>query len=752
MSLSIINELSGIIIDQNQRPVQHRSGASVAYQQFFLPASYQRGSGSEAITPPLTGIGLFAQVTSTVINLIWSVEYQVYSIGWVEVASGVETAASHIGDRVWITCPFDKPASIDTTEALRFRIKFQATAGISGFWYSTPNPYETPFAVHAFDSDGVTVLQDAGKNIAYSFRVLALTADEGIDFLGNSYRSAVSFNDVGNVSTLDGEAQDRYWLSKPNPSRFAVENMYFDMRPKQEAPIYTRRNWVTNPSVENGLTAPHTATAGGTGSSISNYSVITSDFYAGSRCLKFAGTAGTSGPVTLLANSGVTNIPCRSGQQVFLRAAVKVVTGAPTNITLKARGFDITGGVVLYEATVATLSSIVNGRWYEMSGFWTVPSDSYSVLPEVLVAGMGSTAFEIHYDAFMIEIDESGPHTYYDGSFPGCAWTAGPYTQSVTMEFLDPADDSAVIDRVLVDPLTPGIFFSIYYTEDGLPGATPDEWDGKLWTKVPGTFHATKRETHVLPSPIRAKYIKLEFTHLQARSYSPGNFSKPVLYQKHPKWVLDYFLARLEADKASTSALDVSQVAVVFDAYDLAYNYYLDDLDQTPTTPFEVDPRFRTAVASYLATTNDLSDRLDPSMLDKIKVSLQPYRDHISSFANPETILGGIVQGSLSSSIDYPVESSISSATDIRQLRNESVVFENNYPVMFFYLTCRHAYRQISATFDNDKAYFAGIRNVAFTREKYTVAFDNALYIEPHGDLLNTERNDFSRVEGRLVV
>lgn len=57
------------------------------------------------------------------------------------------------------------------------------------------------------------------------------TYDEGTDILGNSYRTNLITYDSSNVIDEDvpGESPT-YWQSQPNPSRFAVEALYFDLR------------------------------------------------------------------------------------------------------------------------------------------------------------------------------------------------------------------------------------------------------------------------------------------------------------------------------------------------------------------------------------------------------------------------------------------------------------------------------------------------------------------------------------------
>lgn len=50
-------------------------------------------------------------------------------------------------------------------------------------------------------------------------------ADQGVDVLGNQFRTAIQTYDSDN--TVDGSTQP--WYSQPNPSKFAVEALYFDL-------------------------------------------------------------------------------------------------------------------------------------------------------------------------------------------------------------------------------------------------------------------------------------------------------------------------------------------------------------------------------------------------------------------------------------------------------------------------------------------------------------------------------------------
>lgn len=297
----------------------------------------------------------------------------------------------------------------------------------------------------------------------------------------------------------------------------------------------------------------------------------------------------------------------------------------------------------------------------------------------------------------------------------------------------------SVIDSVLLDPITPDVYFHIYYSSEGEPATDAASWDDKLWERVPKTFQAKSRETHVLPTPISTRYVKIEFSHLQARPYSPGTFQQPIRYQKHPKWVLDYFLAR-QAEEDATERFISSRTEVRYNALDLAYNYYLDDLKQEPDQPAHLDPTKTDTVRSFLQTRSDLSDQIDPAMAVRINTTLAPYSRGIRG------LLGEEAAQALELGYRFEPISTVSS------LNRDAVVFEQAYPIMFFFLAARHRYREVSASLTHERAYFVGIRQVAFLRERYTSSTDTNLYVEIGGDAINLHKSDFVRDNNRLVI
>lgn len=624
MQNRLVHDYSSVVINQNQvvsAPTDFESGTTGAYrQEFFLPADYRRGTESgELRYPDLSGFQLLVQITegyAAYAAFGYSVEYQVFGLGWIEVASGTAIGAPADG-MVWMSAYFDDPVEIDQTKASsRWRLNFEGRApagqlrdvpveyadgvanvlgnrvvaqltdntpwpfdfggtpaflyydaadqqalfsyqqGLEKFWYASPNPLALPNNVKGQlqDNDNTAVIGSSG-DVSFCFRILALTGEEGTDFLGNPYRSVVSRNPATNISTALGSDPDQFWLSKPNPSKFAVENLYFDVR--------------------------------------------------------------------------------------------------------KA----------------------------------------------------GSTTYD-----------------------------------PVTHEPIEPAvnDVVSVIDRILVDPITPGAYFSIYYTEEGLPGTDDASWESKLWTRVPQTFRMERRETHVLAEPIKAKYIKVEFSHLRAQHYAPGTFQQAIRYKKHPKWVLDYFLAQLSVAQGNPFLSE--SVRVVYDALDLAYNYYLDDLGQEPASTIDVNNTATATVTNFLSNRTDASDRIDAATLDQINLVMNTFRLHPVLSGTTDTLLADYAKGTVSYNDDYPVEQDPPSALnlpDVSSLNRDSVVIEQNFPVMYFFLTCRHAYREVEAKFSHDRAYFVGVRQLAFLRDNYMTAFDTGTYIEPAADTQNIERNEF---------
>lgn len=350
------------------------------------------------------------------------------------------------------------------------------------------------------------------------------------------------------------------------------------------------------------------------------------------------------------------------------------------------------------------------------------------------------------------------------GDLRDAYWLSKPNPSQFACEALyfdlrDDSGNSQVVDHIVIDPATPGIYMNIYYSNDPAPGIDQDSWDSLLWSRVDKQYLLRRRETFALPDPITAKYIKLEFTRLQPVWYAPGTFVLPMQYKKHPKWVMDYYLSYYQHTRAQdleeAQAIDVS-----FDALDLAYNYYLDDLKQeTPSPPTTVQASDGISLlTNFLKKEQIIEEALvDSQTLLRIKTSLHPFVSRPGNQGDFGSLLQKLAQAQSSSSTvnNYPIEnpvSTVASTGEVSSLDRDSLIVEKAFPVTSFYLTSRHYYMVATAPFDHDRAYFAGIKEVTFTREHYASRFDNELYIEIAGDTLNLETNDFESLNNTWVT
>jgi hypothetical protein len=96
--------------------------------------------------------------------------------------------------------------------------------------------------IKAYEADGVTpflqqVGESAGTEMSFRFRVLSTAPDTDRDCTGSQYRTVALVSDPESVETSVGDLEEAYWLSAPNPSEFACEALYFDLREGGEAQV-----------------------------------------------------------------------------------------------------------------------------------------------------------------------------------------------------------------------------------------------------------------------------------------------------------------------------------------------------------------------------------------------------------------------------------------------------------------------------------------------------------------------------------
>lgn len=358
-----------------------------------------------------------------------------------------------------------------------------------------------------------------------------------------------------------------------------------------------------------------------------------------------------------------------------------------------------------------------------------------------------------------------------DGSKVG--WTSAPQPSPEAVEALyfdmrsrnsSGAVTTSVIDAIRIAPRTPGIRMHVYYTEQNLNSVKEDgsyrtpqtnnEWDHMLWTPINTTYILRSNQTITLPTPIRASYIKLEFSRLQPLPFKAPQAPNlpPVEYRRYPTWiesqfdnalvrrvVEDWFIQNRtkvmvnvlkhmsdpirefqykEREFLAALALDknVGKEARNSGLIDIKTNTFID-----PTTSAKIFFQTKNMYQSSLVATVGRDSLLGQVIRD----SYDPL------------IAGDPIEGQINASVGKSVPIVSSSVDRI----SESFSHLAQTP-MWFNRVCRHNYKIEKGQY-NQKAYFAGISFVDFLRRDYTVTSDDDLVVDNLEDMTNIEENSF---------
>lgn len=743
--MSLTSEYSGVIVNQNATPTAALSAPSWYYQSFKLPINFRYGSEHPYRFPSLSGFQVLVKIPTgkaASASLEYVFQHHQFGVGWHTVAEGTATAAHTDGEKVWMDVFFPEPVQMNEELAnVQWRIGVKAKSFVDEFWSVSP-------ALPNLELWAETTKQTASLN----FRLLAMVADSGTDFLGNPFRSLVVTSDLENTSTTNG-LKSGYWRSSPQPSKFAVVSNYFDVR-KDPGDVLGSINLITNPSFEYdkaGL-APSGWTEfiseGGVEGSV-KVSEVWSD--KGNRSLKLkSGNLTNPDPEKLESDrfgmwGAKMEIPLKvtHGDRYELHAKVNVLKlpeGGKVNIRVNwmDESHTSTGGNRGAGASSLGIQEI----GFTLGGPPPNMETKIGYARIDICAEKAIGEYEWYVDSICFTKNRT-EKTYFDGDTGTNIWLGTPgHSASMEVKPSDP-EDSVVIDGVMLDPQTPNVAFSVYYTQDGDANehTTTEEWEKKLWTRVPKTFVATQRQTYLFPKPVVAKFVKIEYSHLQAQSYNPGDFQRPITYKKYPKWVANYFLSQIKLPN-----FVANRVGVVYDALQFAYEYYLDDLHQRlePELPHTNESA---EMINKLFSQSDAAGLVDPTTLEQINLTMKVFTEHPALQADQSTLLGKQALHAAELQRPYPIEpqptQQAQELLNVSTTKREDIVFEESIPVMYFFLPCRHAYRELSAPLDNNRAYFVGVNEIAFIRQSYTTEFDNELYAETGIDSENLAVNDF---------
>ncbi len=762
---NVCAEYSGVVIDQNVVTAPLTPGAGFYYQEFRLPERYQRGekAGQERY-PGISGFQLLTSIadgSAQTATLNYTVEQKNFgSSAWEVLATGTVVGAQAEGERVWVDVILGAEIPVDesmATNVSELRSGFQVVSGITQVFYAQPNPLAG--FVEALQSDGKALLS---PSVSFAFRLLGLVADSGTDFLGDPYRSVAVHSSA--ETPIAGNSNTGYWQSAPQPSQFAVTSHYSDLRQFPTTPVYGTINAIINPSFaydavgkepfgwsvippvylgEDPVILSEVIKATPKTYRQTFEALLTFKTYktkvtmevieaieppVGDRALevKAAGAEFQNQEGTMIGSISV-GINKPETFSVWLR------TPKEKEFKLLLLFGDSTVGMA--EETVT-----VNAEWKRFSVTLT-PKESGTTHVSVVIPRTNTREARIFYlNGAMVNAGTTAD-AYIDGDSSNCKWE-NQKGRSGSVELVEPVveDNAVVIDSIIVDPLYPGVAFNIYYTNDltGSDGGqemTEEQWEQKLWVHVPQSYVTSVKTTYVLPEPITAKFIMIEFSQLHPQPYEPGDYQKPTGYKLFPDWVATPFLAQI-----TMPAFTAKRVGVVYDALELAYQPVIEDLIQAPLSPERPTPTPSIAPPA--------ANQVDPETLRRIELTLNTYTKPPASRADPLTLLGVKAAYNANASTNYPVEGEPefrgNQSIAVSGLNRQALVLDESTPVMYFWVTCRHEYKEAKSLFENNRAYFAGLKELAFLRNQFSVAADGELYIESGTDDTNTELSDFN--------
>lgn len=306
-------------------------------------------------------------------------------------------------------------------------------------------------------------------------------------------------------------------------------------------------------------------------------------------------------------------------------------------------------------------------------------------------------------------------------------------------------EEYTVMEALEIAPRTPGVTMNVYYSQENLHGERPvttEDWDNLVWASIPKTYTLRRHEIIRFPHPIRAAFMKLEFSALQPLPYNLPSFPPlpPKVYRRFPTWVEDQFqnakLKNLVEDWFLRNSTPIEQKVLSSLA--------------DPVLEFENKEReFISALA--LGTITDeqvvnsslvsVADKalIDPTTGDKIYVQTpdQYGSPMLSTVDQNGSILGQVMAGKFDSTkLTVPTESqqtpTLGNQIPVVSTINDRVAhsFQSMAQIpMRFNKTVRHIYVKEQALF-NKKAYFVGIDKVKFLRIDYTSQFDDDLIVD----------------------
>lgn len=355
-------------------------------------------------------------------------------------------------------------------------------------------------------------------------------------------------------------------------------------------------------------------------------------------------------------------------------------------------------------------------------------------------------------------------------------WISGPNPDPTAVECLyfdirslDEATREytpSIIDSIKVNPITPGVFMTVYYSNDNFRGNAPltvdypNGWEGLRWVPIipPGhPYQLLREQTFDFPHPVRASFICLEFTSLQPLPFKLNEFPElpAVVYKKFPDSVstrlprLNTIQGDLLPDNEQKVAVDLFSLFKVTDEF--SYRTYSGaDINFITGSAYQNAQ----AIAAGQSQTN-FGDPIDTRTLAQIYyMGTSMYYSSLPTKTDTSSVLGAFVassyaqgnkqyaQNELLPTDTRSTQGAVSNINE-RDLEAYQTQAEVINPLWFPQIE-RHPYAVVYAHFQNQKAYFAGVAEVQLHRRDYTVERDD-VYI--HDVLADSQLIDSPMVD-----
>jgi len=483
-------------------------------------------------------------------------------------------------------------------------------------------------------------------------------------------------------------------------------------------------------------------------------------------------------PGTLGFTSGDATVTTTEDLSLVLRDGCWIQTDAAPDSALQvatvtsASEFELTAGFPAADAAAASASRVYPSTVWDGSAY---VEDGAENLVMRVWADVADEGRDVLGNSYRYGVRRDKAAYVVDGTRAGWMSDPAPSKDAVESLYFDVRQYDeleaefgfALLDGLRVAPRTPGVKMNIYYTRENLDGERPtdqDAWDYLLWTPVSQQSFVLRKNMIVqFPSPVRASFVKLEFTDLDPLPWRVPHYPPlpPKLYRRFPTWVEDQFnnarARNVVEDWWLRNSTPVQQAVV--------------QQIGSPIREFEYKEReffaslaLGEVAADRLIGGNLVSpdDRaiLDPTTGAKIYLSFSnKYANTLLVSVDQDTILGRAVvarfdpyasAGATEPPTNGIPPAAVPTVSSVNNRISEAYSHLSQVP-MRFNRTARHVYRQDVAEF-NRKAFFVGVDEVQFFRNQYTVKHDDAVIKDILHDDELLEFNTWEREETSAIA